>query len=106
MASKNTVRHQGESLPAEDDYVGDHHGQSVAAWTAVGILLVAAALICLSFPLAAARTPLLVTGLVLVVVGLVAGKVLAANGYGIAAGEVTDVADAPDVSNRDDVGIS
>lgn len=106
MASKNTVLHRGESLTADDDYVGEHHGQSVAAWTAVGILLLAAALICLSFPLAAVRTPLLVIGLVLVVVGLVAGKVLAANGYGIARGEITDVADAPDVSNRDDVGIS
>ena len=90
-----------------DEEFHDHHGQSVAAWTAVGILTVAAALICLSFPLAGARWPLLITGLVLVVVGLVAGKVLASNGYGIKGkGEVTNLADAPDTANRHDVGIS
>lgn len=89
----------------DEDY-HDHHGQSVAAWTSVGILTLAAALICLSFPLAGARAPLLGAGLVLIVVGLVAGKVLAANGYGVQKGEVTDLADAPDVSNRKDVGIS
>lgn len=91
----------------EDVEFHDHHGQSVAAWTAVGILTLAAALICLSFPLAGARMPLLIVGLVLVVVGLVAGKVLASNGYGIKGkGEVTDLADAPDTANRHDVGIS
>ena len=104
MATKNTVRHQGEQLSADEDYVADHHGQSVASWTAVGILLVASALISLSFPLDS--RPLLIIGLVLIVVGLVAGKVLAANGYGIQRGEVTDLADAPEVSNRDEVGIS
>lgn len=106
MASKNTVRHRGEHLSADEDYVADHHGQSVASWTAVGVLLVAAALICLAFPLASMRMPLLVIGLVLAVVGLVAGKVLAAKGFGIERGSVTDIADAPEVSNRDDVGIS
>lgn len=106
MASKNTVRHRGESLSADEDYVAEHHGQSLASWTAVAILLVAAALISLSFPLESWRMPLLVTGLVLVVVGLVAGKVLAAAGHGIERGPITDIADAPEVSNRDDVGIS
>ena len=89
-----------------DEEYHDHHGQSVAAWTAVGILTLAAALICLSFPLQSARTPLLWTGLGLIVVGLVAGKVLAAKGHGVAQGEFTSLADAPDVSNRDDVGTS
>lgn len=89
-----------------DEEFHDHHGQSTAAWSAVGILIVAAALICLSFPLAGARTALLSIGLILVVVGLVTGKVLAANGYGVTKGEVTNLADAPDVSNRQDVGIS
>lgn len=107
MATKNTVSDRGERLSATEDFVDDHHGQSVAAWTSVGILLVAAALICLSFPLASVRTPLLAVGIGLAVAGLVAGKVLASTGYGIAGkGEVTDIADAPDTANRDDVGIS
>lgn len=103
MAGKHTVDHS----QTPEHVVHDHHGQSVAAWTSVSILLVAAALICLSFPLAGARTPLLVIGIGLVVVGLVAGKVLASTGYGVGGkGEVTDIADAPQVSNRDEVGIS
>lgn len=89
-----------------DEEYHDHHGQSVASWTAVGILMVASALICLAFPLAGARTPLLAAGIILIVVGLVAGKVLAANGHGVKKGDVTSLADAPDVANRDDVGIS
>lgn len=98
-------KHHSDHSHTDEHVVHDHHGQSVAAWTAVGILIVASALICLSFPLES--TPLLIIGVVLVVVGLVVGKVLAATGYGIAGkGEVTDFADAPDVSNRDNVGIS
>lgn len=87
-----------------DELIHDHHGQSVASWTAVSILLVAALLFCLSFPLES--TPLLIVSLVLMVVGLVAGKVLAANGYGVKRGDLTSLADAPDVANKDEVGIS
>lgn len=98
-------KHHTDHSHATEHVVHDHHGQSVAAWTGVAILLVAAALIALAFPLS--NTPLLIAGVVLVIVGLVVGKVLAATGYGIAGkGEVTDFADAPDVSNRDNVGIS
>jgi hypothetical protein len=98
-------KHTNDRANTDEHVVHDHHGQSVAAWTAVGILLLASALIALSFPLSS--TPLLVVGLVLVVVGLVAGKVLASTGYGVAGkGEVTDIVDAPEVSNRDNVGIS
>lgn len=101
MAGKHTSDHSH----TDEHVVPDHHGQSVAAWTSVGILLVASALIAASFPLSS--TPLLIVGLVLVVVGLVVGKVLASTGYGVGGkGEVTDFADAPDVSNRDNVGIS
>ena len=98
-------KHSTDPAHTTEHVVEDHHGQSVAAWTSVAILLVASAVIALSFPLSS--TPLLIVGIVLVVVGLVVGKVLAATGYGIAGkGEVTDIADAPDVSNRDNVGIS
>lgn len=103
MAGKHTGDH---ARNAESD-VHDHHGQSVASWTAVGVLLLASALIALSFPLADVRMPLLVVGIVLVVLGLVAGKVLASTGYGVGGkGEVTGIVDAPEVANGDEVGIS
>lgn len=101
MAGKHLTDHSHTT----EHVVDDHHGQSVAAWASVAILLVASAVIALSFPLS--NTPLLIVGLVLVVVGLVVGKVLSATGYGVSGkGEVTDFADAPDVSNRQNVGIS
>jgi hypothetical protein len=59
----------------------DHrHGQSTAAWTAVGILLLATFLICLAVVLVS--WPMAIVGMALVVVGLVAGKVLAMAGLG------------------------
>ncbi|MEO7267877.1 MAG: HGxxPAAW family protein [Knoellia sp.] len=59
----------------------DNHGNSVAAWVMVGTVLVASAImsIAMIFP----NVPLFVGGVVLVIVGLVAGKVLALAGYGI-----------------------
>ena len=58
----------------------DNHGHSVAAWTAVLILIVAAAVMCLAvlFP----NVWLFVAGVVLAIVGVVAGKVLSMAGYG------------------------
>lgn len=59
----------------------DGHGNSVAAWAMVGILLVASAVMSLAviFP----SVPLFIGGVVLAVVGLVVGKVLALAGYGV-----------------------
>ncbi|MGA8044859.1 MAG: DUF6704 family protein [Dermatophilaceae bacterium] len=100
-------KHSGDHAQNPDHGGDDHHGQSVASWTAVGVLLVASALIALSFPLADARMPLLIVGIVLAVLALVAGKVLASTGYGVGGkGEVTGIVDAPEVSNGDEVGIS
>lgn len=56
------------------------HGHSVAAWTAVTILLVAAAIMSLAVVLASVW--MFVAGGVLVVVGVIAGKVLAMAGFG------------------------
>jgi len=56
------------------------HGHSIAAWTAVAILLVASFLICLAVVLMS--RPLAIVGLVLVVVGVLAGKLLAVAGLG------------------------
>jgi hypothetical protein len=60
----------------------DDHGHSVAAWTAVTILLVASAImaIAVAFP----NVWLFIGGVVLAVVGVVAGKVLSMAGYGAA----------------------
>jgi hypothetical protein len=60
----------------------DNHGHSVAAWTAVIILIVAAAIMSIAvlFP----NVWLFVGGVVLAIVGLVAGKVLSMAGYGSA----------------------
>ena len=56
------------------------HGHSRAAWTAVTILLVAAFLISLS--VVVVSWPLAIVGIVLVVVGVAAGKIMAMAGFG------------------------
>ena len=64
-----------------DHHDDDHHGHSTAAWVMVGILLLASAVMALAvaFP----NLPLFIGGIVLAIVGLVAGKVLALAGYGV-----------------------
>ena len=58
----------------------DRHGRSTAAWTAVTILLVGSFLICLAVVLQS--WPLAIAGIVLLVVGVAAGKLLAMVGLG------------------------
>ncbi len=58
----------------------DNHGQSVAAWTTVGILIVASLVLAIAVVLG--NVALGVVGAVLVVAGLVAGRVLGLAGYG------------------------
>ncbi len=60
----------------------DAHGQSVASWTAVTIMIVASFL--LAFGVGGGNTALTVVGAVLFVVGAIAGKVLAMAGFGVA----------------------
>ena len=59
----------------------DDHGNSVAAWAMVGILILAAAV--MSLAVVFASIPLFAVGIVVAVVGLVVGKVLALAGYGV-----------------------
>ncbi|KGN32527.1 hypothetical protein N802_17060 [Knoellia sinensis KCTC 19936] len=59
----------------------DNHGNSLAAWVMVGIVLVATAV--MSLAVAFPNVPLFIGGVVLAIVGLVAGKVLALAGYGV-----------------------
>jgi hypothetical protein len=55
-------------------------GQSIAAWTAVSILLLAVFLISLAVVITS--WPLAIVGIVLIVVGVGAGKLLAMAGFG------------------------
>jgi len=55
-------------------------GQSTAAWTAVAIVLLATFLIGLAVVIAS--WPVAIVGIVLVIVGVAAGKILASAGYG------------------------
>jgi hypothetical protein len=55
-------------------------GQSTAAWTAVAILLLAVFLICLAIVITS--WPMAIVGIVLIVVGAAAGKILAMAGFG------------------------
>ena len=61
------------------------HGHSRAAWTAVTILLLAAFLI--SLAVVVKSWPLAIVGIVLIVVGVAAGKVMAMAGLGQAKSE-------------------
>lgn len=65
----------------------EDHGHSVAAWTAVAIIIVASTI--MSFAVVFPNVWLFVGGAVLAVVGGVAGKVLSMAGYG-AAGRDTE----------------
>lgn len=58
----------------------DGHGHSVAAWTAVTVILVGA--LTMSLAVVAASVLWFVIGGVVVVLGVVAGKLLAMAGYG------------------------
>ena len=57
------------------------HGNTVAAWAAVGTLIVASLVMCIA--VAIASLTVFVVGVVIAVAGLVAGKVLAMAGYGM-----------------------
>jgi hypothetical protein len=58
----------------------DRHGHSTAAWTAVAILLVASGLVCVA--VVVTSWLLAIVGIVLLVVGVAAGKLLALAGLG------------------------
>lgn len=58
----------------------ESHGHSVAAWTSVGIILVG--VVVTSIAIVMANVPLAVVGAVVIVLGAIAGKVLAMAGYG------------------------
>jgi len=71
--------HPGPQTPAvESDH--DNHGQSPAAWTAVGIVMFGALVMAIAVVLG--WVWLFVVGAVIAVLGGISGKVLAAMGFG------------------------
>ena len=84
----------GEQL---HDPAHDHEGNSVAAWTAVSIIMLGSLVSAIAFPLTS--TWLFWVGIVVIVLGVVAGKVLAMMGFGVEGGagpvESATVADPP-----------
>jgi hypothetical protein len=60
---------------------GPGHGNSVAAWTAVLVIMLGGLVSAIAFPLNS--TWVFWAGIVVIVLGLVAGKVLAMMGFGV-----------------------
>ncbi len=85
----------------------EDHGHSIAAWTAVGIMLVGSAIA--SVAVVGPNLTLGIIGAVVIIVGAIAGKVLAMAGYGSkphASERESLVADAPDERGTATVGKS
>ncbi len=80
--------------------IHEDHGHSTAAWTAVGIILVGSAVA--AWAVVVTSVMLFVVGVVICVIGAVAGKVLSMAGYGA---KTVDGPDTPD-SKKPEVGIS
>jgi multisubunit Na+/H+ antiporter MnhG subunit len=79
--------------------IDEDHGHSIAAWTGVLVILVGSALA--SLAVAISNVPLFVVGIVICILGVIAGKLLSMAGYGT---KTVNAVDTPD-SNRPEVGI-
>jgi uncharacterized membrane protein len=67
--------------PIEAQSVHLGHGNSIAAWTCVGVIMFGALVMCIA--VAVTTVWVFVVGVVIVVLGVIAGKVLAAMGFGV-----------------------
>ncbi|MET1034160.1 HGxxPAAW family protein [Arthrobacter halodurans] len=86
MASKAAVNNEYGIDPMHAEAVG--HGNSVAAWSAVGVMLVGVLVGCIGFGLA--NTVVLGAGAVIVVLGLVVGWFMKRIGYGVGGSKSKD----------------
>ena len=79
---QDTARQGRQGVEPGPDIEGDHdnHGQSVAAWTAVGIVFAGALVMAIAVVISSVW--LFVVGAVIAVLGGISGKVLAAMGFG------------------------
>jgi hypothetical protein len=76
-------RQEPSGQAAGTQHVAGHgaHGQSVASWTAVGIIVFG--VLIMAIAVVVTTVWLFVVGAVIVVLGAVAGKVLSAMGFGV-----------------------
>lgn len=85
----------------------EDHGHSIAAWTSVGIILVG--VVVTSIAIVMANVPLAIVGAVVIVLGAIAGKVLAMAGYGAKSHDTEHepvLADAPEEQGTETRGKS
>jgi hypothetical protein len=84
----------------------EDHGHSVAAWTAVGIILLGSAIASVAVLLP--NVVIGIVGAVVIVAGAVAGKVMSMAGYGSKghASQTGGIVDAPDELGAETVGKS
>jgi hypothetical protein len=75
-----TKQHPAPDRQQQHDPLG--HGNSVAAWTAVTVVMVGSLLMCAAVALGWDYTWLFIVGVVVVAFGPIAGKVLGAMGFG------------------------
>jgi hypothetical protein len=66
-----------QQVPAQHD----SHGQSVASWTAVGLIVLGSLIMAIAVVIATVW--LFVVGVVVVILGALSGKVLSAMGFGV-----------------------
>ncbi|MBM6620883.1 hypothetical protein JTF08_04605 [Micrococcaceae bacterium RIT802] len=79
MSSNVTARNAEGLDPVLTEPVG--HGNSVAAWTAVGVMLIGTLVGCIAFALHAAIGVYI--GVAIIVIGLIAGGVMRQIGFGV-----------------------
>lgn len=84
-ADMSTARADATAIDPND--VDPHHGNSIAAWTAVAIMLVGSTLA--AFGVGATSLWLSIVGAVVILLGAVVGKVLSGMGLGSAHGHGT-----------------
>ena len=84
----------------------EDHGHSTAAWTGVGIILLGTAIASVAFVIPSVA--LAIVGAVVIVAGIVAGKVLSMAGYGSNghSAQAGSLVDAPDEAGADTIGKS
>lgn len=84
----------------------EDHGHSTAAWTGVGVILVGAAVAAVA--VAIPNMVLGILGAVIMIAGVIAGKVLSMAGYGADAhhAQVGSSIDAPDEAGAQTLGKS
>lgn len=75
-----TRQHPAPAEQIQHDPYG--HGHSMAAWTAVSVVMLGSLLMCIGVGIGFAATWLVVVGAVVVAIGGILGKVLTAAGFG------------------------